>query len=255
VSDPADSRIDTWLTALEQRCLESLTFPELRRALQALSTWYVERRGELRPGTPFSSQGKRAAFALFYGPLHLLTVRRVVRELGAARPAPERIVDLGCGSGAAGAAWALEAAGRPRLEGVELNAWAAGEARRGWRELGLRGSVRRGDLLRSALPGRGGAIVSAYTVNELPDAGRAELLKRLEAAARKGAGLLIVEPIARRVSPWWDDWAAALLPRGVRADTWRFPAELPALLARLDRAAGLDHRELTARSLFVAPRD
>ncbi|HKQ60062.1 MAG TPA: hypothetical protein VJS92_02180, partial [Candidatus Polarisedimenticolaceae bacterium] len=39
---------------------------------------------------------------------------------------------------------------------------------------------------------------------------------------------------------------------GGRADEWRLPAELPEPLRKLDRAAGLDHRELTARSLWLA---
>ena len=38
---------------------------------------------------------------------------------------------------------------------------------------------------------------------------------------------------------------------GGRADRWRFTAELPERLRLLDRAAGLDHRELTARSLYL----
>ena len=52
--------------------------------------------------------GKRAAFALFYSPLHFVLTGHVVRELDAARPAPRKILDLGCGTGAAGAAWAIE---------------------------------------------------------------------------------------------------------------------------------------------------
>jgi len=39
---------------------------------------------------------------------------------------------------------------------------------------------------------------------------------------------------------------------GGRADEWRFRIELPAIVAKLDRAAKLDHRELTARSLWLS---
>jgi hypothetical protein len=39
---------------------------------------------------------------------------------------------------------------------------------------------------------------------------------------------------------------------GGRADEWRFRVPLPDVVARLDRAAGLDHRELTCRSLWIA---
>jgi hypothetical protein len=36
---------------------------------------------------------------------------------------------------------------------------------------------------------------------------------------------------------------------GGRAVDWRFRVSLPPIVARLDRAAGLDHRELTAHTL------
>jgi SAM-dependent methyltransferase len=251
VTAPIDPTLQSWLTALEERHLRDLTFPELRRALQALSTWYVERRSELGPGTALNSAGKRAAFALFYGPLHFLTVHRIVGELEAGRSSPSRILDLGCGTGAAGAAWAMAAGGAPILEGVDRSAWAASEASWSWRRLGLRGRARRGDLNRQRLPARGAAILAAYTINELSDDEREALLGRLLAATNRGARLLVVEPIARRISPWWDDWSAALTERAGRADTWRFSTALPELLHRLDRAAGLDHRELTARSLYL----
>jgi SAM-dependent methyltransferase len=249
-----DPTLERWLEALEQRHLQSLTFAELRRALQALSTWYVERRGELRPGTALGSAGKRAAFALFYGPLHYLTVRGVVRGLEAHVPPPGQILDLGCGTGAAGAGWAMEAGPRTSLTGIDRSRWAAAEARWTWRLLGLRGSARTGDLGRERLPGKGAAILAAYAVNELGDTERDTLLERLLDAVSRGARVLIVEPIARRPVPWWDSWAAAVRRRGGRADTWRIPAALPETLSKLDRAAGLDHRELSARSLYLPPR-
>jgi hypothetical protein len=62
--------------------------------------------------------------------------------------------------------------------------------------------------------------------------------------------VLIVEPIARRLVPWWDESAARTVAAGGRADEWRFAANLPPLLQTLDKAAGLDHRELTARTLY-----
>jgi len=258
VDTRAEQAIGTWLAALEQRHLADHTLPEVRRALQALSGWYVERRGargELTHGAPFSSAGKRAAYALFYGPLHLLTVARIVEALGAAEPAPRQIVDLGCGTGAGSAAWALAAgAPRPRIRGVDASAWAIDESTAAWRTLGLDGRARRGTLVAERLPGAGDGIVLAWTVNELRLEGRERLLARLVVAARRGARILVVEPVARGIAPWWDEWGAALGDTGGRADTWRFPVELPEPLRTLDRAAGLDHRVLTARSLYVAER-
>ena len=70
-------------------------------------------------------------------------------------------------------------------------------------------------------------------------------------AARDGHRVLLIEPIARGAARWWADWHREALVEGGRADEWRFQVELPELLTRLDRAAGLDHRELTARSLAL----
>jgi hypothetical protein len=239
------------MAALEKRHLSRLRFPEVRRALQALSSLYVERRGRLARGAALESAGKRAAFALFYGPLHFLAVRGVVEALGADRPAPRRIADLGCGTGAAGAAWAVAAGGTPFVEGVDRSAWAVEEARSTLAALRLSGAARRGALEGTPLPGRGEAVVAAFTLNELHEPDRERLRPRLLDAARAGAAVLIVEPIARRSLPWWPAWARAFVDAGGRADEWRFPARRPDLVARLDGAAGLDHRELTCRSLWL----
>jgi SAM-dependent methyltransferase len=249
----ADDRFLDWFAALEKRHLARLSFAEVRRGLQALSSLYVERRGRIGSGAALDGAGKRAAFALFYGPLHFLLVRGIVRALGAARPAPRSIVDLGCGTGAAGAAWALEAGARCRLAGIDRSGWAVEEARWSYRVLGVAGRAFRGDLLDASPRGRRGGVVAAFTVNELGEEARAGLLERLLAAGDAGARVLVVEPIARRKVPWWDGWAASFRAAGGRADLWRFPADLPGRLRLLDRAARLDHRELTARSLWLGP--
>jgi SAM-dependent methyltransferase len=240
-----------WLDGLARRHLADLSFAEVRRAAQALSSAYVERRDRLAAKGALDSAGKRAAFALYFAPLHFLFVRAVVAALGAARPSPSTVLDLGCGTGAAGAAWAGEAGGRPAVEGVERSGWAVEEARATLRALGLRGAARRGDLLRARPARRGEAVVVAYTANELGAEARGRLLERLRADARAGARVLVVEPLARGAAPWWDAWAAAFTAEGGRADEWRFPAALPELLARFDRATGLDHRELRGRSLWL----
>lgn len=240
------------MSALERRHLARLTFPEVRRALQALSSLYVERRRRLGSGAALEGAGKRAAFALFYGPLHFLLARAVVEALGAHRPAPRRILDLGCGTGAAGAAWAVAAGGAPSVEAIDRSPWAVEETRFTFASLRVAGAARRGRLEEVTLPGRGAGIVAAFTVNELDDAGREALLGRLRQASGAGAAVLVLEPIARRGLPWWESWARAFTAAGGRADEWRFPARLPDLMARLDRAAGLDHRELTARSLWFS---
>ena len=223
----------------------------MRRALQALSSLYVERRGKIAGGGALCGAGKRAAFALFYGPVHFLTVRSVVRELEAARPAPDHILDLGCGTGAAGAAWALQAGAGCEIVGIDRSEWALGEARWTWRTLKVRGRAVMGDLSRARMPGRGGAVLAAWVLNELAEAAREAALERLAGCGRDGCRVLVVEPVSRRLSPWWPKARALFESAGGRADEWRFRAELPGPIARLDTAAGLDHRELTARSLWL----
>ena len=254
--EPVESR-DTaadWLGALEARHLANLRPAEVSRALRALSSAYVERRDRLARGAALDGAGKRAAFALFYGPLHFLVVRAVVRELDAAAPSFESIADLGCGTGVAGAAWALECAPRPRVLGIERHPWAADEARWTLKTLGLDADVRCGDLSRVRLPARASAAVAAYTVNELPDEARAALLREFLAGHARGTRVLVVEPIAKSAVPWWPAWGTAFTGAGGREDEWRFPIELPGITGRLGRAAGLDHRELTARSLYLGIR-
>ena len=237
---------------LERRHLAELSFAQVRKGLQAVSSLYVERRGRIGGGAVFDGEGKRAAFALFYGPLHHLVVGRIVAALGAAEPGLARVVDLGCGTGAAGAAWGLAAGAE--VAGVEKSGWAANEARQTYSALSLRGRASAGDLLRERLPGRGAGVLLGWVVNELDASSRAALLPRLLEAARRGARVLVVEPIAARPVPWWTEWAAAFVADGGRTDLWRLPESLPPLVARLDRAAGLDHSILTARSLYLPGR-
>ena len=78
---PADA-FPAYLAALEARHRAELTFAEIRRALQALSSLYVERRVRMPGGDALAGAGKRAAFALYYGPLHFLLVREIVRAFG-----------------------------------------------------------------------------------------------------------------------------------------------------------------------------
>jgi hypothetical protein len=93
--------------------------------------------------------------------------------------------------------------------------------------------------------------VAAFTVNELDEGSRARLLPRLLDAGTRGSTVLVVEPLSRRVSPWWPEWVQAVAAAGGREDEWRFPAELPETVALLGRASGLDNRELTGRSLAL----
>lgn len=249
-----DDRFTRWLAALETRHLADFRVAEVTRALRALSSAYVQRRQKLAAGAALSSAGKRAAFALFYGPLHLLTVAHIVRAVGGGSPAPTQILDLGSGTGVAAAAWALCAGTGTSILGVDRHPWAVEESRRTYRDLNLRGHARVGDLRHLPALASSGAVIAAYTLNELDNRQRQAVEMHLLEAASRGTRLLIVEPIARAVTPWWDETAARIKGLGGREDDWRIPVELPPLLRLLDKSAGLHHEELTARSLYVGER-
>jgi SAM-dependent methyltransferase len=257
--DSVETALLGWMAALEARHLADLRVAEVTRALRALSAAYVERRhtrGSIDDprqkvrGT-LESAGKRAAFALFYGPLHFIAVTRVVLALDATRPAPTSIIDLGCGTGAAGAAWALLSSPRATVLGIDRHRWAVDEARWTYTHFQLAGRARPGDLAHLPPLGDGDAAVAAYVLNELAESARVRVENALLAAAERGARVLVLEPIARAVTPWWEKTAARITAAGGRADEWRFAIERPPTVALLDKAAGLDHRELTMRTLYI----
>lgn len=221
--------------------------------MRALSSAYVERRRTLGEGGALSSAGKRAAFALFYGPLHYLLVQRIVAELpGAAAEDIRMLVDLGCGTGAAGAAWANACGRTPPIEAIDRYPWALREAAETCRAFGIPVRTRRQDLEAVRFPHGTLGILAAFSVNELARSARAAILARLLARAERGDRVLIVEPLAGFVAPWWGEWRNSIEQRGGRADEWRFQVDLPPIVAKLDRAAGLHHDELTGRSLWLA---
>src|SRR6185436_10462851 len=195
---------DEWLRKLEARHLADLRVPEVTRALRALSSAYVERRHKVSAGATLDSAGKRAAFALFYSPLHFLATFHVVQALTPNDDTIRSIVDLGCGAGAAGAAWAVACGGGPSVSGIDRHPWAVGEARWTYRQLQVTGYAKQGDLARITAPKRGSAVVAAYALNELPEPARSRVETILIEGSAAGVRSLVLEPIARAVTPWWD---------------------------------------------------
>jgi hypothetical protein len=246
---PSDS-LAAWLADLEARHLADLRFSEVSRALRALSSSYVERRQRLGDGAALSGKGKRAAFALFYGPLHFLFVRQLAGQLQLSGCHPVTLVDLGCGTGAAGAALASGLGSVREIVAVDRHPWAVEEATRTYRAFGLHARVRRLDIQRTPLPPRA-LVLAAYALNELDESTREATGDRMFEHAARGGTVLVVEPLAGFVAPWWKKWAARWQQAGGRADEWRFRIPLPPLVAKLDKAAGMRHDELTGRTLIL----
>lgn len=258
---PLDESFEAWLTALDARHRASLRPPEFLKAVRALSARYVERRDELSRRSALDSAGKRAAFAAFFAPLHFLTTAHIVQALGADATRVRRIVDLGCGTGVAAAAWAQAHRGRASVVGIDRDSWALEEARWNWHALAIEGRARRGDILqflresdarRSERDGRDTALLAAWSINELDASTRRAVLPLLMERAGRGATVLVIEPIARRAAPWWSEWSRACLDAGGQSDEWAFTAPLPAPLATIDEAAGFRREGLKARSLLLS---
>jgi protein-L-isoaspartate O-methyltransferase len=250
----AAERQKSWLAALEVRHLANLRVAEVTRALRALSSAYVERRHKVASGTTLDSAGKRAAFALYYGPMHFIATAHVIQSLDAARP--RHILDVGCGTGTVGAAWALYAGG-PQVTGIDRHPWAVDETRLTYRDLALTGRARHGDASRLA-PARGAdapdALALGYVLNELPAETRTRVETHLLERAAAGSALLILEPISKAIAPWWDRTAEVFVGAGGRVDEWKFQPEVPEIVALLGKGAGLNYRELRLRSIFVPGR-
>jgi SAM-dependent methyltransferase len=245
--------VASFLQQLEERQLADLRFSEVTRALRALSSAYVERRESALAGhKALDGAGKRAAFALYYGPLHFLLVQHIIKEIGPAL-APGTVVDLGCGTGVAGAAIATSTTPPLKVLGFDTHPWTLDEARFTYQAFGLQHDVRRAHAAKTYFPSNTSIIVAAFVVNELNDKDRATLLDRtirLKAAAPL-SHVLIVEPISNRISPWWGEWAAEFTRIGGRADVWKARIDVPPLVRRLAKSSGLRPEMLTARSLFV----
>jgi SAM-dependent methyltransferase len=239
------------MAALEARHLASLRVPEVTRALRALSSAYVERRQKVASGSTIDSAGKRAAFALYYGPLHFIAAGHVLRSVDAR--SPRQILDIGCGTGTVGAAWALHA-GAAQVTGIDRHPWAVDEARLTYRDLGVQGRARLGDASRlppARAEAAADAFVLGYVLNELPPAIRARVETQLLQRVAAGSSVLILEPISRAVTPWWERTADAFAAVGGRADEWKLQLEVPGIVALLGKGAGLNYRELRLRSIFV----
>jgi len=239
---------------LEKRHLADLRFSEVTRALRALSSAYVERReSALADHKALDGAGKRAAFALYYGPLHFLLVQHIVNQIGAPL-APGAVIDLGCGTGVAGAAIAASTTPPLRVLGFDTHPWTLDEARFTYKSLGLQSDVRRAHAARVRFSKDTSIVVAAFVVNELNENERTELLQNLIRNREPGTRnrrVLIIEPISQRISPWWNEWAAKFAQKGGRADMWKARIDVPPLVKRLAKASGLRPEMLTARSLFV----
>jgi SAM-dependent methyltransferase len=161
------------------------------------------------------------------------------------------ILDLGCGTGAAGASWAIASGSSTSVIGVDKHPWAVSEARWTYAQLGVNGVAKHGDIDRQPVMRRGESVIAAYTLNELSDAGRDRVEKKLVQRSQQGGRILVVEPLARGVAPWWPRMAERFNALGGRADEWKVSVDVPPIVRLLGTAAGLDYRQLRFQTLLL----
>lgn len=243
-------RFRRWSAFLERRFGNELTFTEIRRAIRALSDLYVHRRTRLPRGDAFDGRGKRAAYALYFAPLHACALAAAVREHDVPFPKRARWLDLGCGTGAASIGLWIAGLRPARLSGIDRSGWAIEAFAEAGRALRLDVRPRRGRVEDMAWP-RTDAIVAGWALNELDAAAREEVGRRLAHAVDAGTFVCIAEPVAKRPLRWWERWVASWAPDRAREDAWALPFERPESIAAFDRAARLDHRTLRLRTLVV----
>lgn len=251
-----EKEVHRWVTAAQAQWARDLTFQELRKGVQAVSNLYVHKRakgGLSRKAA--DGRGKKAAFAVYYGGLHLLLVQ--AWTLGRPPPPLVEVADVGCGPGVVGAAIARWvgasqlASSDIRGEHLQVATWTA-------RRLGLRSRTRKQGLpeVVARAPRRRTLWTFGWVLNELPEDALQATLSALCRRLQDGDGAVIFAPLSTRASPWW--------PRAVRlltaarpdlsTEEFRCRPDLPTLLKDIDRATRLDHRELGARVLYAPPR-
>jgi len=242
-----------YLDALVDRHLKDLKFSEVTRALRALSAGYVEKREEGGLARALDGRGKRAAFALYYGATHFLATEALVRELGLGFEAIGRatILDLGCGTGVCGAAWALAIIGPTHVVGADRSSFALHEARWTYQTLRLKGETSRSITETLDSIRRPEGIVIGWTLNELDDEKRALIADRVRPWVLKGTRLLVIEPVSKRVTPWWEDWTTRLPKESCSILEKRLRLDLPPKVALLARSAGLGADATVVRVLVA----
>ncbi len=243
---------DAWLEDTLARYLPPLTFTELRKGVQALTAlWNRAGSGAALDRRATDGRGKRAALATWFAALRFLTTHHALRMVGEELGTPREIVDAGCGTGAVGAAVARTIAPSARILGIDRSGWALEEARRTWAAFGIAGRALREELPGGLpFPARGRLLVLGWTASRLDPGPRERLLARAVAHAKKGGGVLVLEPVSRKAGvAWWNLWSERLAPVGVREETIRVAIHRPRFLREMDRAARLDHQVIGARVL------
>ena len=245
-------RFDAWHEGNVERYAGELSFTEIRKGVQTLDRIYAHAPASAAAyARCLDGRGKRGAQACYFAAVHFMIASHALEMLGTGIVTPaERLIDLGCGTGATSAAIAANLDYPPQIVGIDRSAWALDEARRTWSSFGLNSRTRRANLP-DTVPrgGLGDVLAAGWIVSELAAEERRALLLRLQATLRKDGKIFVIQPFSPSLSPWWNEWADALAPWGVRDEVIRVSIQRPVWIQEMDTAAKLDHQVLSARIL------
>ena len=221
----------------------------MARGLKALSAGYVEKRNDGGVDRALDGRGKRAAFSLYYGALHFSVTVGLLKRLEAGFLGSGALLDLGCGTGVCGAAWSLHSRHEGSMVGVDRSAFARHETEWTYRSLGLRGETASSILETLAAYPKPAGVILGFALNEFDETLRSAILEPLMARVARGARLLVIEPISKRVAPWWPEWTAPFVAQGARMIETRLSPALSKNVVLLGRSAGLRPDSVAVRAL------
>jgi hypothetical protein len=92
-------------------------------------------------------------------------------------------------------------------------------------------------------------VVIGWTLNELDDEKRDLIAAKLLPWVARGSRLLVIEPVSKRVAPWWDAWVARFPPARCSVLEKKLRLALPPRVALLARSAGLGAEATVVRVL------
>ncbi len=161
-------------------------------------------------------RGKRAALATYYAPLHFLATQHALARIGPARFGPVRRVFDSAAEPARRAPPRRACSIAASVVAIDRSGFALSEARHTYAAFGLLAQTKRAQLPeRLPRPAPGDLWVLGWAVNELDERSRNALGERLVRAIESGVRVLLLEPLASGVVPWWPEWGTELARLGV----------------------------------------
>lgn len=244
----------TWWAKLEAIHNESragLTRRAWHQAIQAASRNYTSQRQRLSQSVAPSPAIQLAQHG-YYGVMHALIVQAIAAYFHIQQWPFQRLIDIGCNTGVAGLTLCAQLPTITSYIGLEPQRWAAKKAKQFQLACAIPGKIFSGTGL-TWQPQKGDLILLSFVLNEMTESQRKVLHSKLLHHLEKGAGILIIEPIARHITPWWDSWLQSFLPWSYSQANLQkaWPVQTPQMWFESHHGAGFHHQRWKARSLWI----